>query len=91
MFGGDEGGRKTDSRHRGEEVRFREVRVHDVRVHPPDDSAQIRHSPVGGLVDIEGENGDVEATELIQQGAFGRRDDEFAVVRAGLNYKFGSY
>ncbi len=21
----------------------------------------------------------------------GRRDDEFAVVRAGLNYKFGSY
>ncbi|MCJ2142649.1 porin family protein, partial [Methylobacterium sp. E-066] len=23
--------------------------------------------------------------------AIGRRDDEFAVVRAGLNYKFGSY
>ncbi|MCJ2049644.1 porin family protein, partial [Methylobacterium sp. J-070] len=23
--------------------------------------------------------------------AVGRRDDEFAVVRAGLNYKFGSY
>ena len=21
----------------------------------------------------------------------GRRDDEFAVIRAGLNYKFGSY
>ncbi|EIZ86724.1 hypothetical protein WYO_0574, partial [Methylobacterium sp. GXF4] len=27
----------------------------------------------------------------VAYSAIGRRDDEFAVVRAGLNYKFGSY
>jgi outer membrane immunogenic protein len=27
----------------------------------------------------------------VLSSAVGRRNDEFAVVRAGLNYKFGSY
>ncbi|MGP6490107.1 outer membrane protein, partial [Duffyella gerundensis] len=35
----------------------------------------------------------VNAANLVPvaYSAIGRRDDEFAVVRAGLNYKFGSY
>jgi outer membrane immunogenic protein len=34
---------------------------------------------------------DNAANTAVAFSAIGRRDDEFAVVRAGLNYKFGSY
>jgi outer membrane immunogenic protein len=31
------------------------------------------------------------ANNVVATSAVGRRNDEFAVVRAGLNYKFGTY
>ena len=41
--------------------------------------------------EVEGTANAVATNTPVVYSGVGRRSDEFAVVRAGLNYKFGSY